>query len=126
MIRRPPRSTLFPYTTSSDLMTLRASDELYISIPFVKFSPMAQKKKDLLLDASILSDPRLIDLATSGIIDHHLVIPRFLIKDLSNKLLHLARLLDANILTSDASPIEMPLTEEIRVISLQSLSNALK
>jgi uncharacterized protein YacL len=64
------------------IMTLRASDELYVSIPFVKFTPTAQKKKDLIIDASVLADARIIDLASSGMIDHHLVLPRFLLKDL--------------------------------------------
>ena len=64
------------------LMTLRASDELYVSIPFVKFTPTAQKKKDLIIDASVLGDARIIDLAASGMIDHHLVLPRFLLKEL--------------------------------------------
>ncbi|NGX34939.1 MAG: putative PIN and TRAM-domain containing protein YacL [Candidatus Anoxychlamydiales bacterium] len=64
------------------LMTLRASDELYISIPFVKFTAIAQKKKDLLIDSSILADTRIIDLSASGLLDHHLVIPRFTIKEL--------------------------------------------
>lgn len=64
------------------IMTMRASDELYVSIPFVKFTPTAQKKKDLIIDSSVLSDARILDLAASGIIDHHLILPRFLIKDL--------------------------------------------
>jgi uncharacterized protein YacL len=64
------------------IMTLRASDELYVSIPFVKFTPTAQKKKDLIIDSSVLADARIIDLAASGMIDHHLVLPRFLLKDL--------------------------------------------
>ena len=64
------------------LMTLRASDELYVTIPFVKFSPTTHKKKDLLLDSSSLSDARIIDLAASGFVDKVLVIPRFLIKEL--------------------------------------------
>lgn len=64
------------------LMTLRAADELYISIPFIRFSPLLQKKKDLLLDASILNDARIIDLASSSLLDAHLVLPRFVIKDL--------------------------------------------
>src|SRR5579872_6768762 len=50
------------------IMTLRASDELYVSIPFVKFVPTAHKKKDLLLDISVLCDPRIIDLAATGIL----------------------------------------------------------
>lgn len=64
------------------IMTLRASDELYVSIPFVKFAPSSEKKKDLLIDVSVLSDARIIDLAATGLLDHQLVIPRFIIKDL--------------------------------------------
>ena len=64
------------------LMTLRAADELSISIPFIRFAPIAHKKKDLLIDSSVLCDARIIDLASSGIVDHHLILPRFLIKEL--------------------------------------------
>lgn len=64
------------------ILTLRASDELYVSIPFVKFAPQRQLKKDLIIDSSALSDPRIIDLAVSGLFDHHLVIPRFVVKEL--------------------------------------------
>lgn len=64
------------------LMTIRASDELYMSIPFVRFNSTTQKKKDLILDHSALCDARIIDLAACGILDHHLVIPRFLVKEL--------------------------------------------
>ncbi len=41
-----------------------------------------QKKKDLIIDSSVLADPRIIDLASSGLVDHHLIIPRFVIKEL--------------------------------------------
>jgi uncharacterized protein YacL len=64
------------------IMTLRASDELYVSIPFVKFAPTTQKKKDLLIDLSVLSDARMIDLSATGLLDHQLLIPRFIIKEL--------------------------------------------
>jgi uncharacterized protein YacL len=64
------------------LMTLRASDELYVSIPFVKFTPIAHKKKDLLLDGSILTDSRILDFAASGLLNNHLILPQFLIKEL--------------------------------------------
>ncbi len=64
------------------IMTLRASDELYVSLPFVKFAPTAQKKRDLLIDSSILGDARIIDMCSTGIVDHHLVLPRFIIKEL--------------------------------------------
>lgn len=154
------------------LMTIRASDELYVSIPFVKFTPTAHKKKDLIIDPSVLSDARIIDLAASGIIDHHLILPRFLVKDLyiqaetsdeaiknkgkrsldiikkleglpelnlryndtdfpdikdiNNKILRLARLLDANILTADLSRLQTAAIEGVRFINIHGLSTALK
>lgn len=154
------------------LMTIRAADELYVSIPFVRFTATVQKKKDLLIDSSVLSDARILDLAGSGIVDHHLVLPRFLVKELyiqaesqdeSNrnkgkrsleiikkmegmpelglryndtdfpevkdpmgKMIRLARLLDANIMTADISRVQMAAIEGVRVINLHTLSNALK
>lgn len=154
------------------VMTLRAADELYVSIPFVKFAQAIQKKKDILIDKSILADARIIDLCSTGILDHHLVIPRFLIKDLyaqvetgdeqnrsrakrgldvikkleglpnldmrfndtdfpdikdiNSKLIRLARLIDANLLTADISRVQMASIEGIKIINMHSLSNALK
>lgn len=64
------------------IMTLRSSDELYISIPFVRFTQEAQKKKDLVVDISVLSDPRILDLVATGVFDHQLVLPRFVVKEL--------------------------------------------
>lgn len=154
------------------MLTLRASDELYVSIPFVKFAPTVQKKKDLLVDPSVLADARVIDVAATGIFDHQLVVPRFVIKelyaqsetgdemgkskakrgldvqkklealptlelryndtdfpevkDMQGKLTRLARLLDANLLSSDMSRIQMASVEGVRIINLHSLSSALK
>lgn len=64
------------------IMTARASDEIHVSIPFVELKATSLKKKDVLVDVSVLMDPRIIDLASSGLLDHHLIIPRFAIKDL--------------------------------------------
>lgn len=64
------------------ILTVHFADEILISIPFIKFSRSQFHKKDFLLDATALSDPRIIDLATTGILDHNLVVPRFLIKEL--------------------------------------------
>jgi uncharacterized protein YacL len=154
------------------IMTLRAADELYVSIPFVKFAPTSHKKKDLLVDVSVLSDARIIDMAATGLLDHQLVIPRFIIKELyaqsetsdeiakskarrcldvikkleavsnlelrfndtdfpevkdpTGKMIRLARLLDANILTADISRVQMASIEGVRIINVHSLSNALK
>ena len=64
------------------IMTLRASDQLYISIPFVKFAPTSEKKRDLLVDTSALTDARLLDLCSTGVFNYQLIIPRFIIKEL--------------------------------------------
>jgi len=154
------------------LMTLRAADELYVTIPFVKFTPTTHKKKDLLLDASVLADARILDLAGSGVVDNHLVIPRFIvkefyaqaegsdehlrmkakralevvkklehiaplelryhdtdfpdIKDPMGKMLRLARLIDANLLTADISRVQIASIEGVRIINIQALATALK
>ena len=154
------------------IMIIRSSDELYISIPFVRFSQLAHKKKDLILDVSVLNDTRIIDFGALGILDHHLIIPRFLIKDLyaqaetseemtktraqraletlkkleelpdlelryndtdfpeikdqMSKIIRLARLLDANILTADISRVQIATIEGVRIVNLNAMSNALK
>lgn len=157
------------------VLTIRSSEQLYLSIPFMKFKPSKEKKKDILADSSILYDTRIIDLASSGLLDHHLILPRFLlkeiqdqletadevlkaklrraldvlkrleeiphlgirytdidfheIKDISTKMLRLARQLDAHIITADISRIQqsaIETTEGIRIINIHNLSNALK
>ncbi|KAF3362142.1 hypothetical protein PHSC3_001454 [Chlamydiales bacterium STE3] len=77
------KGTVFLFTCYLGMvMATRGSSELYLSIPFVKFKPSFQKKRDILLDISILTDPRIIDLATSGLLDHHVIFPRFALKEL--------------------------------------------
>lgn len=66
-------------------LILRFSDEIQVSFPFIKFSPISQRKKDLVLDTSVLHDTRIIDLALSGILDNLLIIPRFIIKELHSQ-----------------------------------------
>ena len=48
------------------------------------------------------------------------------VKDIQSKLIRLARLVDANILSADISKIQMASIEGIRIINLHTLSNALK
>lgn len=156
----------------STFLAAWASEELYLSIPFVRFKATTNKKKDILIDASILLDSRIIDLCTSGLLNSHLIIPRFILKDLYtqaengdenskakarrslevckklesipnldmrfsdtdfpeikdpiNKLVRLARLSDANIITGDMNRIQQSSIEGIIIINIHSLSNALK
>lgn len=153
-------------------LTIRASEEIYVSIPFIKFKANGLKKKDLLIDSSILLDPRIIDLATSGLLDDHLILPHFIVKELQEsadnpdeiirskarrcidvvkklenmptlslrntdmdfpeikeampKLVRLAKMLDANIFTGDASRLQQFLVDGVRVININALSIALK
>src|SRR3989338_4857091 len=67
------------------MLTLRYAHEIHISIPFVRFSHTQRQKKDLILDLSVLSDSRMIDLANSGLVDHALVLPHFVVKELASQ-----------------------------------------
>lgn len=66
----------------SMVLTARAAEEISLSLPFFRFNPHAQKKKDILADVSIFLDPRIIDVAASGILDQNLVVPRVFLADL--------------------------------------------
>lgn len=68
------------------LLTMKAADEFYISLPFVKFAAITQRKRDLLLDGTALSDPRIILMAQTGLFDHQFILPSFVIKELYNQL----------------------------------------
>jgi uncharacterized protein YacL len=163
------------YLTSLYLGTLlafRFSDEFHLSIPFIKFSHTVHKKKDLLLDLAVLSDSRIIDFCSHGILNNQLVVPKFLVKELkanlesldegikskakksldilkkletmpslnprlnetdfpevkelTQKMIKLARHLEANILTADASRTHTPASDEILFINFYALSNSLK
>lgn len=63
-------------------MTARAAQEIHLNIPFFEFKQITQKKKDILVDVSILNDSRVLDLALTGLLDHHLIFPRFALKKL--------------------------------------------
>ncbi len=157
---------------SGIFITLRSSEEIHISIPFIKFSSIERKKKDLLIDVSLLSDARILDLASSGLLDSQMVLPRFIVKDLYaqsesleeqsrvkakksleiikkleelpdlefrysdvdfpetknslSKMIRLARLQNANIITADMSQVQIPAIEGVRFINLHELAKAMK
>lgn len=64
------------------ILTARAAEEYSLSLPFIHLRSASSKRRDLLLDASILSDPRLIDLMNSGLLDHQLLFPKYALKEL--------------------------------------------
>lgn len=157
------------------ILTVKGAENIQLSIPFVKFHAQKQTKKDILIDPSILSDSRIIDLASSGLLDQILIMPRFAMKELliqmesadeavktkarrsiemikklesipnlnmryaenevadvkdsTSKLIRLARVLDANIITADLNRIQqssIESLEDIKIINIHMLSNALK
>lgn len=63
-------------------MTARVAEDFSLTIPFIKLKATSPNKKDLLTDWTILMDSRIIDLASSGLLDDHLIVPRFMIKEL--------------------------------------------
>jgi uncharacterized protein YacL len=80
-----PIVTTIVYLTTLYLgvtLTLQSESELHLAIPFVKLEQKVQKKRDVLLDLSILQDPRIIDLASSGLLDQLVILPRFLVREL--------------------------------------------
>lgn len=153
-------------------MTVRASEELHLSIPFFNIKSSGQKKKEILVDWSILLDARITELASSGLLDDQLIMPQFMLKELYTmaesgdeaiktkakrclevfkkleslptlslrhneiefpeikdpiaKLVQLAQMLDANIITADIARLQPAIAEGIRVINIHMISNAWK
>jgi uncharacterized protein YacL len=85
------------------MFTARSAEEIHLSIPFVEFKQSSQKKKDILMDLSILEDPRIIDLASTGLLDNHLILPRFAIKELHEQ----AESIDQSIKTKARQGLEV-------------------
>lgn len=63
-------------------ITIQSSNELNFCIPFMSFNSVDSKKKDVLLDPSLLTDPRLFDIARSGLIDNQLIVSNFCLEEL--------------------------------------------
>lgn len=168
--------TLFTYLGSlyfSIRTTYSAAEVWWLSIPFVQLSPAGQaKKREILLDISAIEDIRLADLARLGILDHQLVIPSFVLKeiqkgmeaqdeavktryrkcfeqikrleniqtlgiqqkefhtseldDLATKLIRTAKLVQAHILTSEPSALKIGDDDDVMIISIEGIANAIK
>jgi uncharacterized protein YacL len=76
---------LFSCYISTDIVT-RSAEEIQFSIPFIHLQSKNEvQNRQIVLDASALSDPRVIDLAASGIVDEQLVIPQLIVKELQGQ-----------------------------------------
>jgi len=67
------------------VVTLAYQEEFHISIPFVRFSQVMQGDKEVIIDETALSDPRILDFLSTGILNNRLVLPTFLVKHLRNR-----------------------------------------
>lgn len=72
------------------VLTCKAEGALHIHIPFVKSNEEAETA--ILLDSTALLDPRIVDLAASGLVDKRLACPRFLLRSIPNDEEHAKRL----------------------------------
>lgn len=76
------KTAIFLVTTYLAMIaTARAADEIHLCIPFIKLEQTHFSKQDIVADRSALSDPRIIDLASSGLLDGHLIVPNYLLKE---------------------------------------------
>lgn len=76
------KTAIFLVTTYLAMIaTARAADEIHLSIPFIKLEQTQSNRQDIVADRSALSDPRIIDLASSGLLDGHLILPKYLLKE---------------------------------------------
>jgi uncharacterized protein YacL len=83
------RVSIFLFATFlGTMMVIRSTDELHLSIPFVRLTPVNDRRQDLIVDVSALADPRLVDLCSTGVFDHRLILPRFLLRDLHIQVEH--------------------------------------
>ncbi len=67
------------------ILTLRFSDEIHLSIPFVRFTQSTYNKKDLICDYNAICDPRLADFLATGVLNSSVILPKFLIKELNRQ-----------------------------------------
>lgn len=64
------------------VFTARTANDWQLSIPFFRFSPASSKKRDLLVDWTVLLDARIVEIASSGLLDSQLLVPQFVLKEL--------------------------------------------
>jgi uncharacterized protein YacL len=61
---------------------LQTKDDFRFIIPYVEFSKQIKGARPVLLDTSALIDGRIADIAATGILEHQLIVPRFVLLEL--------------------------------------------
>lgn len=150
---------------------LQTQDDFRLVIPYVEFAKQIRGPRPLLLDSSALIDARIVDLATTGMVQTPMVAPRFVLielqalsdssdklnrtkgrrgldavakmqrtpgiditidetpipgKNVDQMLVELARLMPAVIVTTDANLNRVASIQNVPVLNLNDVANALK
>ena len=63
-------------------IALRGRDEFNLIIPYVRFSRQDQREELVILDTSVVIDGRIADICQTHFIEGHLIVPRFVLKEL--------------------------------------------
>ena len=63
-------------------VVLQTREDFRLVIPYVKFSPQGGEATPFVLDTSVIIDGRIADIATTGVLDNTLVVPRFVLNEL--------------------------------------------
>jgi uncharacterized protein YacL len=61
---------------------LQTKDDFRFIIPYVEFSKESKGSRPILLDTSILIDGRITDIASTGVFESQLIVPRFVLDEL--------------------------------------------
>ncbi len=81
------KNVIFLSTTYLGMViALRTAEDIHLTIPFIHFKSITPKRKELLVDLSVLSDLRFLDLANCGLLDQVLLCPRFSLIELNTLL----------------------------------------
>ena len=64
------------------VLTAKASKEVALHLPFIQLQTNHSKNQQFIIDSSTLADPRIVDVASTGVFNSLLIIPKFLLKDL--------------------------------------------
>lgn len=154
---------------------LQTKDDFRFVIPYVEFSKQTKGARPILLDTSVLIDGRITDIATTGLLESQVIVPRFVLEELQQiadsgdrlkrlrgrrgldvltklravnradvvlydgsapaveafhevdqKLLELAKQLNARVLTNDFNLNKVASLRGVDVINLNELANAMK
>ncbi len=61
---------------------LQSKDDFRFVVPYVEFSKQTKGARPMLLDTSVLIDGRIDDIASTGLIESQLIVPRFVLNEL--------------------------------------------